>query len=141
MAAPLYSNGYADNVRAIAPEMGRGFGPRPVSPHRFWLKMVRKANLLQDVVGRKAAEQRSGRGDRRPCRAAVGDRARAASGLSCGGRRVHGTKRERRGKHAYRARRPPVLTGLNTQHNRPDELSVGSNRTKCARRHGGLRRK
>ena len=74
MAAPLYSNGYADNVRAIAPEMGRGFGPRPASPHRFWLKMLRKANLLQDVVGRKAAEQRSG--------AATGGRAGPLSGTA-----------------------------------------------------------
>ena len=64
-----------------------------------WLNMLRKANLLQDVVSRKAAEQLRG--------AADGGCTRAGAGLSRGGGRVHGEKRERRGKHAYRARRPP----------------------------------
>ena len=39
-----------------------------------WLNMLRKANLLQDVVGRKAAEQRSG--------AATGGRAGSLSGTA-----------------------------------------------------------
>ena len=71
-----------------------------------WLNMLRKANLLQDVVSRKAAEQRPGAADGGRAGAAVGG-SRAASGLNRGGGRVHGKKRERRGKHAYRARRPP----------------------------------
>ena len=71
-----------------------------------WLNMLRKANLLQDVVSRKSGRAVTRRGGRRPRRAAVGD-SRAASGLNRGGGRVHGKKRERRGKHAYRARRPP----------------------------------
>ena len=60
------------------------------------------AGCRQQEGGRAAAR----RGGRRQRRAAVGG-SRAASGLNRGGGRVHGKKRERRGKHAYRARRPP----------------------------------
>ena len=78
-----------------------------------WLKMLRKANLLEDVA-KKAADQLRAAPDpgcRRPT--ATRGRTRTGAGLSQDGRSAYGRQRERRGKHAHRGEPTPV-TGPHT---------------------------